>query len=93
VCCKDMQRSWGQCLHVVGEGSNIGEDVLRSRSQCLLVVGEGSSDVGQASQVDPAQGESAELLTGARPFAQLPQELPGRQQPGILLTVYSSICA
>ena len=59
-----------------GEGSNISEDVQRSQSQGLLVVGEGSSDVGQASQVDPAKGEGAELLTGACPFAQLPQELP-----------------
>lgn len=56
------------CLSA-GEGSSIGEDMSRSWSQCLLVVGEGSSDVGQASQVDPAQGESAELLTSACPFA------------------------
>ena len=83
---------FGTCLSA-GEGSNISEEVPRSWSECLLVVGEGSSDMGQASQVDPAEGESAELLTGACPFAQLPQELSGRQQPGVLLTVHSSICA
>ncbi len=58
-------------IHHRPEGSDGRRHSCKSKIQYVnsLIVGKGSRDVGQASEVDPAQGQGAQLLAGPGTFA------------------------